>query len=207
MLQQLSSGILYAIGFFLSVWFNLRHTEDATHPLWTMYLLYLCGIKNIGILIPTPQFRLYVTHNIDNLHGTEQPESISAASATLTAALPRGSWEVIPDFCILLPRAVLKNPQRRMSMNSFLESINMTTSLPTHEIRIVSTAVPLLAELKHAPSRHPADIEAYRDDIMKLIPPAQGQVMAQADCLFCSPKFRDTNAVMLIAAAGDWWTF
>ncbi|KAJ3792073.1 hypothetical protein GGU11DRAFT_803610, partial [Lentinula aff. detonsa] len=125
----LRTGILFSLAFILSFRFNHRRTEDSTHPLWSLILYKLCG-TNLGRLLPTPQFQLYIS------------PKISDPNKTLSGAV----LEVIPDFCILLYSAQPVKPQ--MFLAQILQQI-MTSFLPSpHTVRISSLSIPLLVELK-----------------------------------------------------------
>ncbi|KAJ3796911.1 hypothetical protein GGU11DRAFT_786727, partial [Lentinula aff. detonsa] len=122
------TGILFSLAFILSFRFNRRRTEDSTHPLWSLILYKLCG-ANLGRLLPTPQFRLYIS-----------PES-SNPNETLSGAV----LEVIPDFCILLYRA---HPVKPKTLAQILQQITSSFLPSPHTVQISSLSIPLLVELK-----------------------------------------------------------
>ncbi|KAJ3720711.1 hypothetical protein DFJ43DRAFT_1004899 [Lentinula guzmanii] len=182
------TGILFSLAFILSFRFNRRRTEDSTHPLWSLILYKLCG-PNLGRLLPTPQFRLYIS-----------PES-SNPNETLSGAV----LEVIPDFCILLYRAQPVKPKTFLAQ--ILQQIT-TSFLPSpHTVQISSLSIPLLVELKRPISRNCVDLKEFMSGLTSSMLKARNQVTAQALCLFSIPEHHDQDGVFLIAAVGEWWSF
>ncbi|KAJ3873297.1 hypothetical protein F5051DRAFT_477552 [Lentinula edodes] len=185
----LLTGIAFALSFILSVKFNRRRTEDSTHPVWSLILIQLCG-SNLGRLQPVPQYRLYFS-------------AIDFNNFDPNQTIPGGDVEVIPDFCILLHRAVLvqKGPLRPL-----LAEIQ-STYLPFRAIRITSTFIPLLVELKRPVSRHCRNIDDFMSGLGTMMKSAQSQAEGQAHCLFSIPNYHRQMHVVLIAAVGEWWSF
>ncbi|KAJ3995869.1 hypothetical protein F5050DRAFT_1534165, partial [Lentinula boryana] len=182
------TGILFSLAFILSFRFNRRRTEDSTHPLWSLIMYKLCG-PNLGRLLPTPQFRLYIS-----------PES-SNPNETLSGAV----LEVIPDFCILLYSAQPVKPKTVLAQ--ILQQIT-TSFLPSpHTVRISSLSIPLLVELKRPVSRKCVDIGEVMYQLTSSMLNARNQVMAQALCLFSIPNYHHQRKVILIAGVGEWWSF
>ncbi|KAJ3995880.1 hypothetical protein F5050DRAFT_1674000, partial [Lentinula boryana] len=182
------TGILFSLAFILSFRFNRRRTEDSTHPLWSLILYKLCG-TNIGLLLPTPQFRLYIS-----------PQS-SDPNETLSSAVV----EVIPDFCILLYSAQPVKPKTFLAQ--ILQQIT-TSYLPSpHTVRISSLYIPLLVELKRPISRNCIDLKEVMSRLTSAMLNAREQVMSQALCLFSIPNYHCQEQVIVIAAVGEWWSF
>ncbi|KAJ3979779.1 hypothetical protein F5890DRAFT_1633061 [Lentinula detonsa] len=181
------TGILFSLAFILSFRFNRRRTEDSTHPLWSLILYKLCG-ANLGRLLPTPQFRLYIS-----------PES-SNPNETLSGAV----LEVIPDFCILLYRA---HPVKPKTLAQILQQITSSFLPSPHTVQISSLSIPLLVELKRPISRNCVDLKEFMSEVTSSMLKARKQVTAQALCLFSIPKHHDQDEVYLIAAVGEWWSF
>ncbi|KAJ3745029.1 hypothetical protein DFH05DRAFT_1382705, partial [Lentinula detonsa] len=180
--------ILFSLAFILSFRFNRRRTEDSTHPLWSLILYKLCG-TNLGRLLPTPQFRLYIS------------PKISDPNKTLSGA----ALEVIPDFCILLYSAQPVKPQTFLAQ--ILQQIT-TSFLPSpHTVRISSLSIPLLVELKRPISRNCVDLKELMSQLTSSMLNARRQVMAQALCLFSISSYHRQDKVILIAGVGEWWSF
>ncbi|KAJ4498492.1 hypothetical protein C8R41DRAFT_864685 [Lentinula lateritia] len=186
----LLTGIVFALSFLLSVKFNRRRTEDSTHPVWSLILIQLCG-SNLGRLQPVPQYRLYFS--AVDFTDLDPNETISGSDV-----------EVIPDFCILLHRAVLVRvvgPLRPLLANI------QSTYLPSRAIKITSTFIPLLVELKRPVSRHCRDIDEFMSGLGTMMNSAQSQAEGQAHCLFSIPNYHRQMHVVLLAAVGEWWSF
>ncbi|KAJ3859310.1 hypothetical protein EV359DRAFT_86553 [Lentinula novae-zelandiae] len=185
----LLTGIAFAISFILSVKFNRQRTEDSTHPVWSLILIQLCG-SNLGRLQPVPQYRLYFSA-ID-FTDLDPNETISGSDV-----------EVIPDFCILLHRAVLG---QKGVFKSLLSAIQ-PTHLPSRAIKITSIFIPLLVELKRPVSRNCDNIDELMSGLGTMMKSAQSQAAGQAHCLFSIPNYHRQMHVVLIAAVGEWWSF
>ncbi|KAJ3805091.1 hypothetical protein F5876DRAFT_52423 [Lentinula aff. lateritia] len=185
----LLTGIAFAISFILSVKFNRRRTEDSTHPVWSLILIQLCG-SNLGCLQPVPQYRLYFS--AINFTDLDPNETISGSDV-----------EVIPDFCILLHRAVLV---QKGVFKSLLSAIQ-PTHLPSRAIKITSIFIPLLVELKRPVSRNCNNIDELMSGLGTMMKSAQSQAEGQAHCLFSIPNYHRQTHVVLIAAVGEWWSF
>ncbi|GAW06197.1 hypothetical protein F5879DRAFT_1064898 [Lentinula edodes] len=186
----LLTGIVFALSFLLSVKFNRRRTEDSTHPVWSLILIQLCG-SNLGRLQPVPQYRLYFS--AVDFTDLDPNETISGSDV-----------EVIPDFCILLHRAVLVRVEG--PLRSLLANIQ-STYLPSRAIKITSTFIPLLVELKRPVSRNCRDIDEFMSGLGTMMKSAQSQAEGQAHCLFSIPNFHRQMHVVLLAAVGEWWSF
>ncbi|KAF8830900.1 hypothetical protein HHX47_DHR1000232 [Lentinula edodes] len=158
----LLTGIVFALSFLLSVKFNRRRTEDSTHPVWSLILIQLCG-SNLGRLQPVPQYRLYFS--AVDFTDLDPNETISGSDV-----------EVIPDFCILLHRAVLVRVEG--PLRSLLANIQ-STYLPSRAIKITSTFIPLLVELKRPVSRNCRDIDEFMSGLGTMMKSAQSQAEGQ----------------------------
>ncbi|KAJ3875663.1 hypothetical protein F5051DRAFT_470177 [Lentinula edodes] len=185
----LLTGIVFALSFLLSVKFNRRRTEDSTHPVWSLILIQLCG-SNLGRLQPVPQYRLYFS-------------AIDFTEFNPNETISGSDVEVIPDFCILLHRAVLlrKGPLRPLLANI------QSTYLPSRAINITSSFIPLLVELKRPVSRNCNNINEFMSGLGTMMKSAQSQAEGQAHCLFSIPNYHRQMHVVLIAAVGEWWSF
>ncbi|KAJ3720721.1 hypothetical protein DFJ43DRAFT_1125038 [Lentinula guzmanii] len=178
------TGILFSLAFILSFRFNRRRTEDSTHPLWSLILYKLCG-TNLGLLLPTPQFRLYISHQ-----SSDPNETMSGAVV-----------EVIPDFCVLLYNAQPVQPKAFLAQ--ILQQIT-TSSLPSpHTVQISSLSIPLLVKLKRPISRNCIDLKEFMSQLTSAMLNARDQAL----CLFSIPNYHCQEQVMVIATVGEWWSF
>lgn len=137
------SGAVPAAACFLAIAFlysqyNTRSTEHMTHPLWNLILFRLCE-KHItqGRLIPTPQYRIWVTKTeaseyenndvtvgeqgaageavnfLDGLEGNddseeeEEVDKYDRSCATISQS-PKNIMEVIADYVVLVPQVRLQ---------------------------------------------------------------------------------------------------
>ncbi|KAJ3858322.1 hypothetical protein EV359DRAFT_69103 [Lentinula novae-zelandiae] len=191
----LDIGICLSLAFVASVRFNRRRTEDSTHPTWSLIMVHLCGTQ-LGRLQPIPQYRLYYAE-ADLLNLNQDPDK----------TLPGCDVEVIPDYCILLHRAVFM-PDVRLgagrTLRNLLNSVG-PLNLPYHSIRISTSFIPVLVELKRPVSRNCVDIQQFMSELVVFVVNAREQVERQASCLFSMPNFYRQSYVVAIAAVGEWW--
>ncbi|KAF6743152.1 hypothetical protein DFP72DRAFT_828906 [Ephemerocybe angulata] len=191
--------------------FNIRSTEDGTHPLWNAVLIHLCQ-GNLDRLLPTPQYRIW---------------AFKAYSSNHTTSAPPGSvFEVIPDFVIILtilefrlerlpwlqryrPGRNEETPpmERPSSMSSFLDGLRSLVFPMWIAVRVKGVVIPVLTELKKPISRHPDSPHAQVTEIIEQLDAAKIQVALQAKCLFKSDLYLGQKEVMVIAATADFWTF
>ncbi|KAJ3906248.1 hypothetical protein F5879DRAFT_798026 [Lentinula edodes] len=191
----LDIGICLSLAFVASVRFNRRRTEDSTHATWSLIMVQLCGVQ-LGRLQPIPQYRLYYAE-ADLLNFNQDPDK----------TVPGCDVEVIPDYCILLHRAVFMPDIRLRTDKTFRNLLSSISplNLPYHSIRISTSFIPVLVELKRPVSRNCVDIQQFMSELVVFMQNAQEQVEHQALCLFSMPNFYRQSYVVAIAAVGEWW--
>ncbi|KAJ3539497.1 hypothetical protein NMY22_g4711 [Coprinellus aureogranulatus] len=120
---------------------------------------------------------------------------------------------VITDFCVLMPlvsqEQIKKFVDRMQEVDKGAEANPfeiVSQAESAQESATLELAVPIIAELKRALSRHPADIIFYVENLHERLVEAQEQVKLQADCMFSSPKFECQQRILCVAAAGEYWS-
>ena len=198
--------LLLALAFVHSSRFNTRRTENSGYGLWSIVFLGLIR-DHLDLFIPCPQFGLYLSPKEKEFYDSLGDED-NTGNISLDTIPDNKARGVYVDLSILLPRAVYSDGPSTVWQNlqSFLSRVSHIST--THrEVRIESLDVSLLLELKRPPSRHLGSVLSLLRQVIKSLRNGQQQAMQQAHCLFSSPKYAKQKSVMLIAAAGEWWTF
>ncbi|KAF8996608.1 hypothetical protein BDQ17DRAFT_1411686 [Cyathus striatus] len=192
--------LLYALTALNSYFYNPRRTEDFTHPLWAEIMAHLCRAS--PSLLPTPQFRLYVSPRDFDL-----PTDANFSFSTQSDSEAKG---VITDFCVLIPNLThaeggTPNVLDVENVRQHIKDLN-EGDIPFPKFLVKNMFVGALVELKCPLSRHFPNVKAYARRKGIVLHAAKIQVTAQAQCLFSSSKYASQKYVMLIAAVGEWWT-
>jgi hypothetical protein len=212
--QDLNTSVYLAIKLAKSVVFNVRKTEDSSYGIWANQFIQLLE-ANLDIFVINPQLNIYSSSQAVGMSGTADPDATFATTADPEA---RG---VYPDLAVVVPRPLPENelPNSRSPSDLPKEEVlrNFFTSFSDTEfhawspeeakIFIWACTVPLIAEIKPPPSRHPADLEEFVFNRDSLMIAATDQAMSQALCLFATPRFCMQDRVLIIAACGDIYAF
>ncbi|KAJ6618521.1 hypothetical protein B0H10DRAFT_1947543 [Mycena sp. CBHHK59/15] len=114
---------------------------------------------------------------------------------------------VYVDHAVLLPwlspRSAL--PAGSCLQQELLKALSNLESSAWRRIRVDRLEVLILEEKKRSPTRHPADLEDYLEDIEERLRAARKQVTTQCVLLFSSPRFSAQNTVILLATAGPFY--
>ncbi|KAH9848018.1 hypothetical protein C2E23DRAFT_845853 [Lenzites betulinus] len=78
---------------------------------------------------------------------------------------------------------------------------------PTRNLQLLYLLLPILVELKRAPTRHPETAQEFVNDLASLIEEAQTQGRYQAHCLFSNVRYGRQKKVIHIAGSGEYWSW
>ncbi|KAJ7197653.1 hypothetical protein GGX14DRAFT_374853 [Mycena pura] len=184
-----------------------RHLEHLTYTHWTGDIAALIIDGGLKFSLIAPQFPIYISPKEPSLG----PDSSSGVTETDGEA--RG---VYVDIAIVTPILKTRYLEEIRSIANIVEGSSVQEFfdrvLPKHPglsprcLWVSGFEAPLLAELKHGPTRHPQTPLQFYTNLLNLITAAMQQVHRQAICLFCSWRFGTQDNVILLAGAGDYYS-
>ena len=188
MIDSLFIAIVLSLAVICSMIFNPRRLEAIGYSLSVLFLQGLIA-GHEDVFFVCPQFPIYVSPQDTNL----DPDT------TMPDPRARG---VYVDTALLLPRCTHINGSIG---DAFLKAYQDRQIDLFSKLEITSLEVPILAERKRGPTRHPKDLEEYFQSIFLALKDAQKQVSTQAKVLFSSVRFLDQDLVILLATAGEYY--
>ncbi|KAH8102992.1 hypothetical protein BXZ70DRAFT_1006169 [Cristinia sonorae] len=218
--KNLTASLSVAINLAYSHIYNERRMELPLYGAYGLFSSLLCPATQSQINSQTkvtettlafPQWPLYRRSNEDVL----KPDD-----ASIRTSPDKYAKGVLVDFALLCVETKLKpefkNPYNALNMIS-KSSTSRTRKIdygkflfetpPYVTTRVINVTVPLLLEVKRSPSRNPKSVGVWALQLEKLLQAAQAQVMQQATCLFSSVKYWKQSRVLIVAAAGEWWSW
>ncbi|KAJ7241741.1 hypothetical protein C8J57DRAFT_1726509 [Mycena rebaudengoi] len=176
-----------------SMFYNSRRLETLGYAVSVALLDSFIG-DGKDVLLICPQFPVYVSVR----------DADPARRITMPDRLAKG---VYVDHAVLLPRLSPRSalPAGSSLQQELLKALSTLDSSAWRRIRVDGLEVPILEEKKRSPTRHPADLEHYLEDIEERLRAARKQVATQCVLLFSSPRFSTQNTVILLATAGPFY--
>ncbi|KAF9557349.1 hypothetical protein CPC08DRAFT_775423 [Agrocybe pediades] len=165
---------------------NPRRLEDPFYTFWGLWFDYL--VHDLAPEVLTcAQFRLYPGYELGN-----------ADTSLISVKGPNGS-EVIPDFVHLV--VTLSDRHNLDSPPKTWPKITNWDVLKVSHFGLVT-----IGEIKRPPSRHFLRVGDFESELVLNMNEAQTQAFDQALMAFIDSRFA-LKEVVLVAAAGEWWTF
>ncbi|KAF8148372.1 hypothetical protein BJ912DRAFT_1152959 [Pholiota molesta] len=190
-----STGVLiHAVVQAFSSKSNRRRLESHIYALWGEILSCLVGDLH-GVIV-VPQYKIYNSSEA----GAEVDPNSSGYTVPDAAA-----DETTPDFTLL--GVILANRQKKVVR--VIDHHFSFRDWPT--FHIAAWRPFLVLELKRMPSRHIQDIRLFTIELEHLMSEAMHGAHDQARTAFtesaCMNPAYSLKKLILIAAAGEWWTF
>ncbi|KAF8066596.1 hypothetical protein FPV67DRAFT_1495641 [Lyophyllum atratum] len=164
---------------------NRRRLEHHTYAFWDKVLSYLIADLEPNVF-HIPQLSI---HN---------PPSQYPDSSFRTDAGANGD-ETIPDFAIMGADAT------NWSVNSTTMSPKFPPLEKWRDVKIHSLKPLVIVELKRTATRSAQTVASFIDNLRLSISAAQ--VAAEDQAILAFEAFKELKEIILIAAAGEWWTF
>ncbi|KAF9558464.1 hypothetical protein CPC08DRAFT_810654 [Agrocybe pediades] len=176
---------------------NPRRLEDASYAFWGM--IFDLMISDLAPeVISCSQFRVYSSRSQNH---SSQEQEIDPDVSNLTEALPSSKGaEAIPDFAHLVAIVGRRKQRGQGSVESWpaLDRWDLLT--------ILYFGVLTFGEIKRPPPRHYSDRPDFEYALLFIMQSAQTQAEEQAEIALKDKRYK-MDGVVLIAGAGEWWSF
>jgi len=181
------ASLIVTLAFAYSRRWNRRRLEHHTYAFWDRVLSYL--IYDLEpYLFHIPQLAI---HNPPIQHPDLSIRTDPGANGD----------EYLPDFSVMGVSA----------LNRFVTSNSQKPCFPALEnwdkLKITSAKPFLIAELKRTAPRSAKNVLHFREKLETLMRLAIEDVEDQARLAFGVTLYKELNAIILIAACGEWWRF